>query len=138
MLNQSPITGATASPAAATTPPPAAPAPTPPRGSMLDQLQSMSTGLAAQGPGGQTSLVVDDEVVQVADAATEFQGYFTIYNNVEVTKEAYQKALKARNAVAPQISKRTKAVRTAVKGALGSSNPALVHYGIAPTSLVGR
>lgn len=101
-------------------------------GTLLHSFDDLITGLEKKPPGGQTSLVVHGTSITVTDLVIELKGYAGAYRAVEDTNTEYQRALAARDAVEVQAKGRHDAVRAAIKGALGKSNPDLPIYGLTP------
>ena len=101
-------------------------------GTMRNHFDDLITGLESKPPGGQTSLVVQGTSITVVNLVIELKGYAAAYRAVEDTNTEYQRALAARDAIEAQAKGRHDAVRAAIKGALGKSNPDLPIYGLTP------
>lgn len=101
-------------------------------GTLLQHFNDLVNGLASKPPGGQTSLVILGTSITVPDLVTELKGYAATYKAVEDANTEYQRALTARTAIETHAKSRHDAVRAAIKGALGKSNPDLSTYGLTP------
>jgi hypothetical protein len=97
------------------------------------QLAALGSGLLANPPGGQTTLVVEGVAVPTATLAAEVKGYDAIWATVESTGLAHTLAVQARTKAAPTVEPRVAKIMAAVKGMLGPTNPSLEPlYGIVP------
>jgi hypothetical protein len=99
---------------------------------MKTSLRALAAGLAAAPPGGQPTLFFDGKTVSTADLQAKLDTHADTYQAVEDAYVVYQKAIAARDAIAPQAKELRDHARTAVKAALGKKNPELLKYGITP------
>jgi len=98
----------------------------------LNQLRGMATGLQANPPAGQATILVDGVVVAISALVSEFNGYAAVWQDAVDTQKVAEKAVKKRTTMEPQVMARHHAVALALRGALGKSNPDLGKYALAP------
>lgn len=101
-------------------------------GLMLQQLTDLIDGLAKDPPGGMDMLLVEGQGVPLADLGAELEKYRDMYQAVEDAEEQYRVALSARGTIEAIAQRRCNAVRGALRGTLGKTNPVLSHYGVTP------
>jgi hypothetical protein len=101
-------------------------------GTLLKMLTELSDGLADNAPAGLTQLAAGGKVSTMAELVSELQGYATIYKAADDATMARDKALLAREAIAPTAGARSEEIRAAVKAALGRKNPELASFGMTP------
>lgn len=101
-------------------------------GTLKQEFADLTHGLTTSPPGGQASLVVAGTPALVTALVSELVGYAAAYQAVDDAEEKYKIALAARDAIEEQAVTRRKQIRAAVKGVLGSANPALLKFGMTP------
>jgi len=101
-------------------------------GTLLALINALVNGLTNKPPGGATSAVVDNQSMAMADVITELKGYQGVYQKEADAKSALSTARQARLKAEPNAVPRIRLVVEAVKGMMGSHNPALEGLGITP------
>jgi hypothetical protein len=95
-------------------------------------LRALAAGLAASPPGGHPTVVLEGKPLLSADLQAQLSTYADIYQAADDAYVVYQKAIAARDDIAPQAKELRDHTRAAVKAALGRKNPELAKYGITP------